>query len=258
MILRRIARYSRDHDWFAVLIEILVVIVGLMLAFQLDRWWEQRGEQVQEQAYIDRLIADVETDIELIGFGIELAEVRQGFAELLMEVSGNPAAASAEPVRFLAAVAQAPFTYTPSLTTHTFEDLRSTGNMRLLRSDELRDALYDYYGFNEGQKQFLPLNIMIEFRHFELSAGVLSNVQYRFIQDNWFVVKGSDLDELEERPIDPGEVMAAVERFRANPELLAWVSRVRGLQRELLLMHRMRLNRAQELLEILQAYSAAP
>jgi len=27
--------------------EIIVVIVGLMLAFQLDRWWEQRGERAQ-------------------------------------------------------------------------------------------------------------------------------------------------------------------------------------------------------------------
>ena len=37
MNIRRMARFIREHDWFAVFVEILVVIVGLMLAFQLDR-----------------------------------------------------------------------------------------------------------------------------------------------------------------------------------------------------------------------------
>ena len=50
MIIKRMARFIRQHDWSAVIVEIIVVIVGLMLAFQLDRWWEQRGERAQEAA----------------------------------------------------------------------------------------------------------------------------------------------------------------------------------------------------------------
>jgi hypothetical protein len=252
VILQRIARYIRTHDWFAVVVEVVVVMAGLLMAFQLDRWWEQRDERRQEQAYIDRLITDVQTDIDLITYGMQLAEVREGFAELLMEVSRDPAAAAAEPVRFLAAVAQAPFTFTPTLISYTFEDLRATGNMRLLRSEEIKWGLYRYYGFDAAQRQFMPLNLQIEFRFFELAAGVLGDDQYNFVQDNWFVVRPDDLDELEEQPVDAAAVMAAVARYRSRPELMAWVSRVRGVQRELILMHGIRLNRAQELLELLR------
>ena len=32
MIIKRMANFIRSHDWFAVVVEIVVVIVGLMLA----------------------------------------------------------------------------------------------------------------------------------------------------------------------------------------------------------------------------------
>lgn len=92
MIIKRMARFIREHDWSAVIVEIIVVIVGLMLAFQLDRWWEQRGERVQEAEYVARLIADVESDLPNIEHAINLASLRKNMAELLMAVVDDPGA----------------------------------------------------------------------------------------------------------------------------------------------------------------------
>ena len=253
MLIRNIGEHFRKQDWFSVCVEIIVVIVGLFMAFQLDRWWEQRGDRQQEQAYIQRLVTEVETDIESITYAIKLAEVRQGFAELLMSVAKDPTAADEKPVQFLAAVAQAPFTFTPSLVSHTFDDLRATGNMGLIRNPGIKAALYRYYSFDEAQRQFISLNLMVEFRHFELTAGVLTDDQYRFIQDNWFVVTPNDLPRLDNESVDRDEYQRAVERLRNRPEALSWLQRVRGLQRELILMHGIRLSRAEALLETLEA-----
>ena len=93
VIIRRMAQFIRQHDWSAVVVEILVVIIGLMLAFQLDRWWEERGEQAQEAEYVQRLMGDIESDIPDIEYGIRLAEVRLAMADLLMAVSANAAKA---------------------------------------------------------------------------------------------------------------------------------------------------------------------
>lgn len=101
------ARFIREHDWSAVLIEIVVVIVGLMLAFQLDGWVEQRGERKQEAEYIERLIGDLEDDIPAIQYAIDLASLRLRLANLLMDVSSDPAVAEAKPVEFLGVVSQA-------------------------------------------------------------------------------------------------------------------------------------------------------
>ncbi len=63
MYLKRLAAHARKQDWFIVVIELLVVIVGLMMAFELDRWREEIGEKKLERVYTLRLIDDIESDI---------------------------------------------------------------------------------------------------------------------------------------------------------------------------------------------------
>jgi len=255
MILHSIAKSVRDQNWSVIFIELLVVIIGLVLAFQVDRWWEERNDRNREQEYITRLIAEVEDDIEQIRFAKDLAEVRQGFGDFLFEVMADPVVAEQQPSMFLASVAQAAFTFTPSLTSHTFEDLRSTGNMGLIRSTDIKDALYDFYGFHDSQSQFIQLNLNIEMRYFELSANVLDADQYQWVQDQWFVITKNDLDEVRQAKPDLYALPGAIERFTSDTALLAWVPRVRGVQREQLLMHGILLSRAEELLAGLKAYS---
>ena len=256
MLVRSFGRHVREHDWFAVIVEVIVVAVGLLMAFQVDRWWEERGEREQEAAYVQRLIDDLEEDIAGIEQGIALAEVRREFTELLMDVSADPALAERQPTRFLAAVMQAPYTFTPSLNSHTFDDLRSTGNLGLIHSIDVKDALYEYYSFDEGQRQFMQLTFMIEFRHFSLAAAVLSREQYKFIENEWFVVTRDDLDDMVGVATDLEAVRAAVERFRANDELQAWLTKVWGMQVELQRVHERRRGLAEDALEALRAYQA--
>ena len=66
MLIRDLGDHVRKQNWFSVFVEIAVVVVGLFMAFQLDRWWEQRGDQKREQQYIQRLVTEIETDIEMI------------------------------------------------------------------------------------------------------------------------------------------------------------------------------------------------
>ena len=156
-MLKKIASSVRQHDWFTVGVEVLVVMLGLLLAFQLDRWRESIAERRQEQAYINRLIADVESDIPRIENAIALQSLRLELVDLLMDVAVNPVVATKEPVVFLGAVKQAAFTYTPVLTTHTFENLRSTGDLRLILDESVKNVMFDYYGFDESQRQYRSL-----------------------------------------------------------------------------------------------------
>ena len=256
MITRRIAQFSRQHDWFAVFIEIAVVVIGLMLAFQLDRWWEARGEQAQESEYVARLIDDIESDIPIISHAINLANLRKDMADLLMDVAENPAAALGKPILFVAAVQQSAFTYSPNLASHTFEDMRSTGNLRLLRDPDIKTALYSYYDFDRSQNQYRPLQFMSEAHHFELAAGVLSYEQSRLIQDTWYVVAPGDLDSFDDTQLDVAEINAAVARFRSRDELVAWLPELRHLQIEQIFVNERRLQNAHDVVDLLREYAA--
>ena len=104
-----------------------------------------------------RLIIDIEADIVTLKYATRIASLRLGFANLLVDVVRDPAAAEEKPAQFLVAVGQSSYTYTPSLTSHTFEVLRSTGDFALILDQDIKNVLFDYYGFDEGQRQFRPL-----------------------------------------------------------------------------------------------------
>ncbi|MGI9263486.1 MAG: hypothetical protein ACR2QU_01070 [Gammaproteobacteria bacterium] len=258
MFIRRLARGIRGQDWFTVTIELFVVMVGLVAAFQVDRWWEARGDRLNEEMYISRLMADLEEDIRNLEYSVSLAGVRLEFGDFLVDVGSNPSLALERPTYFLAAVSQAAFTYTPSLATHTFEDLRASGNLKLIRDQSVRQALRRYYAFDQTQRQFISLNLMVEFRHFELSAGIITPEQFRFVQDRWYVVNRSNLDQLQGAQPAPGDIAAATDRLRENAEFLAWLPKTRGLQIDQIKANEGRLDNARALLEKLGNYVADP
>lgn len=254
-MLKRIALFVRNHDWFAVVVEVLVVVIGLLLAFQLEGWRAQLEERNQERLYVDRLIDDLNADIPGIEFAIALQSMRLDLIELLMKVATEPEAASAEPAMFLGAVDQAAYTYTPALTSHTFENLRATGDLRLIRSDEVKDVLFDYYDFDNAQRQYRPLQFLTESRHFELAAGVLSNEQAAYIQDKWLYFRPNEIAEVRNTDVSVGGIADAALRLQARTDLVAWFPYVRSMQLEQIQVHEARLRRAKAVLDSLTQYA---
>ena len=254
-MLKRITRHIREHDWFAVIIEVVVIIIGLMLAFQLDRWREDRVERQEERTYVNRLVSDIEIDIPAIEYAIELQTLRLGLVDLLIEVVDKPEAALARRTEFLGAVSQAAFTYTPPLTSHTFENLRTTGDLGLILDEDLKRLLFDYYGFDESQRQYRPLEFMTESRHFQLAAGILSIEQEVLMQDNWLYFRPNNIDAAREFEPDPEAVAAAADRLRQRPEFIAWLPYSRSMQLDQIDVHRDRLGRARSVLRALEDYA---
>jgi len=55
MILQRLGRSIRKQDWFAVTIELIVVVVGIFLGLQVTDWNDARKARADEQLYLERL-----------------------------------------------------------------------------------------------------------------------------------------------------------------------------------------------------------
>lgn len=60
MILHRFSRAVRKQDWFTVVLEILIVIVGIFLGLQVDDWNESRKFRQQEAVYLSKIADDLE------------------------------------------------------------------------------------------------------------------------------------------------------------------------------------------------------
>ena len=60
VILRQFIEGIKSQNWFIVLIEVLVVVVGIIIGLQVDDWNEARKESARETVYLQRLLADTE------------------------------------------------------------------------------------------------------------------------------------------------------------------------------------------------------
>jgi hypothetical protein len=57
-MLRRLSTHVRDQNWFAVAIDFVVVVVGIFMAFQLERWYETQRLQAQGADHLQSLLED--------------------------------------------------------------------------------------------------------------------------------------------------------------------------------------------------------
>ena len=60
MLLRHISAHIRGENWFAVVLDLLIVVVGLFLGLQIDTWWEGQKEARIEFTYLQEIREDFE------------------------------------------------------------------------------------------------------------------------------------------------------------------------------------------------------
>jgi len=63
MILRRLSESIRKQDWFTVVLEILIVVIGIFIGLQADDWNRARLQQAEENEYLTRLAGDLRYSI---------------------------------------------------------------------------------------------------------------------------------------------------------------------------------------------------
>lgn len=59
MILARMAGAIKRQDWFQVIIEIMIVVIGIYLGFQVTEWGEEREAENQERIYLEQIRAEI-------------------------------------------------------------------------------------------------------------------------------------------------------------------------------------------------------
>lgn len=78
-------------------LEIIVVILGILIAFQIDRWAEDRRDREQEYDYLVRLKEDLQIEIQSMDQAIQYAKSRIAAVLLLEEVIANPSIVTRQP-----------------------------------------------------------------------------------------------------------------------------------------------------------------
>jgi hypothetical protein len=137
-------KMSTGLNWRLLLGEFVVIVVGVLMALWVDELREARVNAQLEVAYLESLVTDLDAD--LAQFDETEAWMRRqeaAAATVLALYRGSPLTENAADLA--AAVETAGWQFSPAITRNTIDDLRSTGNFRLIRDPALRRAIAAYY-----------------------------------------------------------------------------------------------------------------
>jgi len=151
MILRRLTGYLRHANWFAIILELVIVVVGLFLAFQLDRWYETQRTKSDLQAHLTSLTEDfVENETRLT---LAISEGRQEMEAAITiraEIrKDSPDLSVAELNQLISQTSLLPVFNAVDL---AYRNLISGGTLSDLSSPDLKKELAEFYAAHELTK----------------------------------------------------------------------------------------------------------
>ena len=144
MIVAKLGRAVRSHDWLTALIELVLLVMGIFLGFQLDRWNDERLDRVAANEFRIQLIADLEVERSDVSALITYHESVREYAEIALTAWDQQPLL--EPEDLVVALYQAsnilPFTSARG----AYDALSANGLIDLIGDPGLRSRLAAYYG----------------------------------------------------------------------------------------------------------------
>lgn len=172
-----------EANYGALGLEIVVVIVGILVAFQIDRWGLERLELQHEHQYLERLKKDLLFEIDLMDASIDYADTRIAAVRFLEEVVANPKYTTERPDEFVLALERVTWRSFPHISAFVYTELQNTGNLSLIRSEELRQKLAEYYSSIRFESM-IGLDLEVQRTFGRLTAGILSTDELIDIEEN--------------------------------------------------------------------------
>ena len=202
--------------------EIFLVVIGILLALQINTWSKERDDRLEEQALLLRLETELREDLKDIEKVKDNAEFRivfslsvldslgknngrflrqwPYFGQAFQTYSGSPGGDSLSLGECLYKILARP-QFNPSRI--TFDEMRGTGKLSLLRSESLRIALQQHYSDMNGLEGF--------------EGGLMDEVQKSFrdalYANEISTLSHENLSEIKEHMTTPGQLMATLENY---------------------------------------------
>jgi hypothetical protein len=141
--------------------EIILVVIGILIALQLNTWKENKQNKKIERDYLQGIVANLEQDI------IELSDLLKrdtitfkAYTDILKPFKDTTLKIYT-PVFIRGAIAPSQYTHQFDGNSIVFEDMKSSGKINNVKSDALRFALLEYYNYSESYTDIQKKNNVI-------------------------------------------------------------------------------------------------
>lgn len=181
-MLKRIRESLKRQDWTAVFIELMIVVLGVMIAFQVSEWSARNAERSREQSIISGLLEEFRYNEGLLNASMHDHERAIDHSRRLLEWTGPQPGDFQE-----ATVDSLLFSLISELPTFNPRDgelnaVLSSGQLALIRNGEIRSRLAAWPGQVarlEAREEELRSDVFDVFYPYLLEKTPLMNLDYQ-------------------------------------------------------------------------------
>jgi len=159
--------------------EIILVVIGILIALQINTWNNTNIDRQKEKEYLNNLIEDLKTQTNLINTQIKHeANMRLNCEKALRQLNAKNINGDSITV-YLGNITRRTFVVNDP----TFQDLISSGNILLIKDNELRKKILSFYQYLEYSALVMQTSnetSIAEYRDFLFDNNV---VNMNFIDD---------------------------------------------------------------------------
>lgn len=141
MLLRRHSENVRSQNWIAVTLDFLIVVTGVFIGFQLTAWNAARQDRVLEKQYLERLYADVRGTLVEFQDNASWDEERLSSLATVLNALRSGTLDETDKDAFDRGLVFVGMNNLVNRRWGTVEELKSTGNIALVRAIELRERI---------------------------------------------------------------------------------------------------------------------
>lgn len=172
----RIFKRVKQHDWFAVLVDFVIVVAGIFIGLQVNLWVQSRQDRATEHRYLERLLADSDASIEVLRQAIALNDARAG---TLQSLSTGLSRGTVLPDHVAITDVLCRWFVQPAVEVRrgTYAELVSSGRLSLIHDEDLRSRLALQEAAHEEAQRLDILNPAI----LEAAAPVSAYRKWRII-----------------------------------------------------------------------------
>jgi hypothetical protein len=227
MILRRITKHVKEQNWFAIVLDFFIVVIGVFIGIQVSNWNESLSQLNRSNEYLVRLELDLQNDLETIKNRHKFYSDVLLYGEMALSyVEAQEQNREASwPVILAFFQASQIFLYYPN--DATYAEIKSVGELDLIESPDIRSHLAKYYLTGTEQYDFA---FRANPKYRETIRGLTPSNVTKYIWDNCHENTGINEQEFLEcdSPIDAVEIQRLldiyVSRHDVVEELRFWVS----------------------------------
>ena len=146
-ILGRLTQAVREQNWFAVGLEVCIVVLGVVIGFQVTAWGTERAARAEEQELLGGLQAEfAEARARLERQADKHARIERDLTTILDALGRAERAGAASAPVADTTLAWALVPTTTQFSQGVLDGMLRTGRLQLVRDRELRTALAEWEG----------------------------------------------------------------------------------------------------------------